>query len=177
MSAVAHADGLRSRLDASGAFFTPEADRIARLCHQLAERFLRGGRLLAFGITPQARSDVRHVAVEFVHPVIVGKRALPAMGLTDPLELSLLAEPDDIVMAFGEPEPELAAAVSTARERGCLTVAFSPLGAEWTFSLPTEDPFIRQELVETTYHVLWELVHVFFDHQGRHAQTAGASSF
>ena len=30
---------------------------------------------------PAARSDVRHVTVEFVHPVIVGKRALPAIGL------------------------------------------------------------------------------------------------
>jgi D-sedoheptulose 7-phosphate isomerase len=177
MSAVANAGGLHARLEASGAFFTPSADRIARLCHELAERFLRGGRLIAFGITAQARSDVRHVAVEFVHPVIVGKRALPAIGLTDPLELSLLAEPNDIVMAFGEPGPELSGAVGTARERGCLTVAFSGLGAEWTFEPPVADPFIRQELVETTYHVLWELVHVFFEHQGRHEQTAGASSF
>ena len=48
----------------------------------MAERFARGGRLIAIGVTPAARSDVRHVAVEFVHPVIVGKRALPALGLT-----------------------------------------------------------------------------------------------
>ena len=27
-------------------------------------------------------------------------------------------------------------------------------------------PFVRQELAETLYHVLWELVHVFFDHRG-----------
>ena len=47
----------------------------------MAERFARGGRLIAFGRTPAARSDARHVAVEFVHPVIVGKRALPALGL------------------------------------------------------------------------------------------------
>ena len=44
----------------------------------MAERFARGGRLLALGRSPAARSDARHVAVEFVHPVIVGKRALPA---------------------------------------------------------------------------------------------------
>ena len=47
----------------------------------MAERFARGGRLVAFGHSPAARSDARHVAVEFVHPVIVGKRALPAIGL------------------------------------------------------------------------------------------------
>ena len=47
------------------------------------ERFARGGRLIAVRRdSPPARSDVRHVAVEFVHPVIVGKRALPAIGLT-----------------------------------------------------------------------------------------------
>ena len=51
-------------------------------CHRMAERFARGGRLVALGRSPAARSDVRHVAVEFVHPVIVGKRALPAIGLS-----------------------------------------------------------------------------------------------
>ena len=62
-------------------FFEAEAERIARLCHRMAERFARGGRLIALGRSPAARSDARHVAVEFVHPVIVGKRALPAIGL------------------------------------------------------------------------------------------------
>ena len=71
----------RRRTEAAERFFPGEADRIARLCHHMAERFSRGGRLIAVGGTPAARSDVRHVAVEFVHPVIVGKRALPALGL------------------------------------------------------------------------------------------------
>ena len=58
-------------------------------------------------MSPAARSDVRHVAVEFVHPVIVGKRALPALGLVGeaaPLatEVRLVAGADDIVMAFGD---------------------------------------------------------------------------
>ena len=38
--------------------------------------------------------------------------------------------------------------------------------AEWSFVPPTDDPFVAQELVETLYHLLWELVHVFFDHRG-----------
>src|SRR5436309_5961322 len=46
----------------------------------MAERFLRGGRLLAFGRGHYA-TDAQHVSVEFVHPVIVGKRALPARPL------------------------------------------------------------------------------------------------
>ena len=47
----------------------------------MSERFLRGGRLLAFGRGPYA-TDAQHVSVEFVHPVIVGKRALPALDLS-----------------------------------------------------------------------------------------------
>ena len=61
-------------------YFGARAGELARLCHAMAERFARGGRLLAVGATPAAWSDARHVAVEFVHPVIVGKRALPALA-------------------------------------------------------------------------------------------------
>jgi D-sedoheptulose 7-phosphate isomerase len=182
---------LDQRATASEAFFDRQAEPIARLCHRMAERFARGGRLVAVGITPAARSDVRHVAVEFVHPVIVGKRALPALGLTGESgavtrELALVVEPDDIVVAFGEPHdgPELAAALAAASDRGALTIAFSALGAQWTLEPGSEDPFVRQELVETTYHVLWELVHVFFEHRGllegrteTRSHDAGASSF
>jgi D-sedoheptulose 7-phosphate isomerase len=166
------------RLAASEAFFPAEAGRIAQLCRLMAERFTAGGRLLAFGSSPQARSDARHVAVEFVHPVIVGKRALPAIGVAPeggPLEaqLELLAAPDDIVIAFSDaPEP-----LALARARGCLTIAFAPVGAEWELEPPSDDPFVRQELAETLYHVLWELVHVFFEHLGGSGAGAGASDF
>jgi D-sedoheptulose 7-phosphate isomerase len=176
------------RTRANALFFDAEAERLARLCHRMAERFARGGRLIAFGQSPAARSDARHVAVEFVHPVIVGKRALPAIGIAGeggPLaaQVALLAEPDDIAIGFGG-EEEVAAAMARAREHGCLTVGFAPVGAEWEFDPPSDHPAVRQELVETLYHVLWELVHVFFDHrgllQGREARPVhdtGASSF
>jgi D-sedoheptulose 7-phosphate isomerase len=178
MTAVA----IGARTAASAAFFEPEAERIARLCHRMAERFAAGGRLIAFGWTPGARSDVRHVAVEFVHPVIVGKRALPALGITREggalaAQVGLVAEPGDIALAFDD-TPETGDALRLAAERGCLTIAcprdFSPPGG----------PDVRQELTETLYHVLWELVHVFFDHRGllagraaRPVHDAGASSF
>ena len=155
----------------------------------MAERFARGGRLLAVGRSPAARSDVRHVAVEFVHPVIVGKRALPAIGLGPEggrpvLQMELVAEPDDIVIGFEAGEAGTRSALALARERGCMTIAFEPDAAEWDFVLPVADTFVRQELVETLYHVLWELVHVFFDHRGllegreaRAVHDAGASAF
>jgi D-sedoheptulose 7-phosphate isomerase len=170
---------LASRTQANAIFFEREAERIARLCHRLAERFARGGRLVALGESPQARSDVRHVAVEFVHPVIVGKRALPAIGLSREggsleRQLELVARPDDIAIGF---DAGARAALSLARERGCLTIAYEPLGAEWEFDPPSDDPFVRQELVETHYHLLWELCHVFFEHIPRSGRDAGASSF
>jgi D-sedoheptulose 7-phosphate isomerase len=166
---------------AGTAFLTAEAERIARLCHRMAERFAAGGRLVAFGASPQARSDVRHVAVEFVHPVIVGKRALPALGLAGeggPIaaQVELAVEPGDIVMAF-EPDD---AALAIARARGCETIAFGGAAADWVFDPPGDDPFVRQEVVETLYHLLWELVHVFFEHRGLlsgQAHDAGASAF
>jgi len=182
---------LERRTHANRMFFEEHAERLARVCHLMAERFARGGRLVAFGGSPAARSDARHVAVEFVHPVIVGKRALPAIGIAGEggdlgAQVALLARPDDIAMAFGAEDDggEAAGAAQIARERGCLTIAFSPAGAEWEFEPPTEDRYVRQELVETLYHVLWELVHVFFEHRGlltgrepRRVHDPGASSF
>ena len=182
---------LSERTEANARFFGGESERLARLCHLMAERFARGGRLIAFGRSPAARSDARHVAVEFVHPVIVGKRALPAIGLAGEggdiaRQVGLVAAPDDIAIAFGTDSDfeDGARALTVARDLGCLTIAFSPAGAEWEFEPPTSDPYVRQELIETLYHVLWELVHVFFEHRGllegrseRRLHDAGASSF
>ena len=75
-----------SAIGSARTFFSREAHRLAEACREMSERFLRGGRLLAFGRGPYA-TDAQHVSVEFVHPVIVGKRALPA------LDLSLLIRP------------------------------------------------------------------------------------
>ena len=177
---------LSERTECNARFFEESADGLARVCHLMAERFARGGRLIAFGRSPAARSDARHVAVEFVHPVIVGKRALPAIGLAGEggdiaTQVGLIAAPDDIAMGFGADCDD---AVAVARRRGCLTIAFAPVGAAWGFEPPTPDPYVRQELIETLYHVLWELVHVFFEHRGllegrteRRVHDAGASSF
>ena len=148
--------GLDRRREANASWFAAEADRLAHLCRAMAARFARGGRLLATGDV----SDARHVAVEFVHPVIVGKRALPALALSA-RRLELLAEPDDMVIGFG-------ADVSSLAARGCLVIDLDP---------PVDDPFVHQELVETAYHVLWELVHVFLEHSERNVHDTGAASF
>jgi D-sedoheptulose 7-phosphate isomerase len=184
------AELLTARTGANERFFAAEGERIARLCHRMAERFASGGRLVAFGCSPTARSDARHVAVEFVHPVIVGKRALPAIGLAGdggplPAQAQVLCEPGDIAIAFDAETEQGRDALAVAAARGCLTIAFAPsVDAQWVFDPPADDPFVRQELIETLYHVLWELVHVFFEHRGllegrrpRAVHDSGASSF
>lgn len=148
-------------------FFAREAKRLAEACREMADRFLQGGRLLAFGRGPYS-TDAQHVSVEFVHPVIVGKRALPALDLSCAFApwLKTLVRESDIAMGFGPPEgdPEIWSALADARERGALTFALP--GSEGSYFTPaaTSDPFIHQETIEILYHTLWETVHVFFEH-------------
>jgi D-sedoheptulose 7-phosphate isomerase len=174
--------------------FADQAGAVASACHDMAIRFHRGGKLVAFG-TGGAGTDAQHVAVEFVHPVIVGKRALPAISLTSDIatvtgvatrdgvagifahQLRFLAEPADIALgisADGDSASVLAGLV-TARELGMLTIALvggeggaiaaSP-AADHVLAARSDDPQIVKEMHVTAYHVLWELVHVFFEQPG-----------
>jgi D-sedoheptulose 7-phosphate isomerase len=111
--------------------------------------------------------------VEFVHPVIVGKRALPAFALPGPdlaAQVELFGEPGDIALGIsaGPPDGTVAAALRVARRAGLLTVGLFGRGervaediAEHQFVVPSSDPLVVKEVQVTTYHVLWELVHVF----------------
>jgi len=161
------------------AFFEAEAPRLAEACHEMSRRFLAGGRLLAFG-NGSATTDAQHVSVEFVHPVIVGKRALPALDLGPEFEtrLPVVMRPEDMVMGFAFPEKDEAVehALRTARERGALTFALAGEVGDYPFGLPDEDPFVCQEVFEVLYHMLWETVHVFFEHREQ-GHDVGASSF
>jgi D-sedoheptulose 7-phosphate isomerase len=161
------------------AFFEAEAPRLAEACHEMSRRFLAGGRLLAFGNGP-ATTDAQHVSVEFVHPVIVGKRALPALDLGQDFEarLPVVLHPQDMVMGFAIPERDDAVerALGVAKERGALTFALAGESADYPFDLPDRDPFVCQEVFEVLYHMLWETVHVFFEHREQ-GHDVGASSF
>src|SRR5919107_3482455 len=161
------------------AFFEAEAPRLAEACHEMSRRFLAGGRLLAFG-NGSAATDAQHVSVEFVHPVIVGKRALPALDLGPDFEtrLPVILRPVDMVMGFAFPERDAAVerALLVAKERGALTFALAGEAGDYTFDLPDEDPFVVQEVFEVLYHMLWETVHVYFEHREQ-GHDVGASSF
>ena len=159
-------------------FFGTHADGIAQACAAMAERFQERGRLFVCGDGAQ-RSDVAHVVVEFVHPVIVGKRALPALPLPEIAggaagrALHTLGRDGDLLMLLSAGGLDEAAhdLLATARADGLLTLALTgPLtaavNAAYPFAVPSSDRCIVQETHEMLYHVLWELVHIFFEHRG-----------
>jgi D-sedoheptulose 7-phosphate isomerase len=167
---------------------------VARTCEAMAARFHRGGKLVVFG-NGAASTDAQHVAVEFVHPVIVGKRALPAISLTSDAatltgvatraglaetfahQIRHLAGPADIALglsADGRCENVLRG-LRQARELGMLCVALAggdggaiAAGgvAHHLLIATSTDPRVVKEVHVTTYHILWELVHVFLEHPG-----------
>jgi D-sedoheptulose 7-phosphate isomerase len=162
---------LLARNELNEFFFSRESLRLAAACREMSERFLRGGRLLAFGQGPYV-TDAQHVSVEFVHPVIVGKRALPALDLSVLFRpwLDALLQPDDIVMGFGPPEGD------SARAKKAMTFALPGLEGSYAAASATSDPFMHQELIEILYHTLWETVHVFFEHR-QLGHDVGAAEF
>ena len=171
-----------------------QAGAVAEACHAMAVRFHRGGKLIVFG-TGGASADAQHVAVEFVHPVIVGKRALPAISLTADVatltgiaeaegidrafayQLRYLADPADIALgisADGDNDSVLAG-LAAARALGLLTIGLTggdggriaaTRVADHLLTAASCDPCVVKETQVTTYHILWELVHVFFEQPG-----------
>ena len=171
-----------------------QAGAVAATCHVMAVRFHQGGKLVVFG-TGTASTDAQHVAVEFVHPVIVGKRALPAISLTTDIatvtgiaeregidaifshQLRYLAAPSDIALgicATGDCGSVLAG-LAAARQIGMLTIALAGgdggaiaagPAADHVLLARSDDPRVVKEIHVTMYHLLWELVHVFFEQPG-----------
>ena len=182
------------RREEPGRLLADEAERVARACHDMAVRFHRGGRLIVFG-NGGATTDAQHVAVEFVHPVIIGKRALPALSLTNDVaavtgiarahgfaevfahQLQQLAEPDDIALGLSADGHcvNVERGLEAAHELGLATIALLGAGggriaaneaADHLVVVGSDDPRVVKEMHVTIYHVLWELVHVFFDQPG-----------
>ena len=179
-----------------------DAAAVAAACHGMAVRFHRGGKLMVFGNGGPA-TDAQHISVEFVHPVIVGKRALPALSLVNDVatvmgvarrhgidevfahQLDVLGAPEDIalgVSADGDCRNVLRG-LEAAHDAGMLTVALVGAGGgaiaaspavDHCFVVASDNPRIVKEVHVTTYHVLWELVHVFFDQPGLLGGTDGA---
>jgi len=146
----------------------------------LARRFAAGATLWC--VAPQWPAHARHVAVEFVHPVIVGKRALPAASIDGPgvvESLRLLSRPGDLLLCLSTADDPLARDLITRADAWGLTSVWLGAGprpgrdhrdacADHVVWLPGTDPALAAlsgELV-LLCHLLWELAHVVFEHPG-----------
>lgn len=141
----------------------------------LARKFSAGATMwtLAPGWAPHGQ----HIAVEFVHPVIVGKRALPAVALSGPDSVDMTrvsVRPGDIVIAVADADdPQVGSVMRRAPAWGATTIWIGngprpPVGAA-DHVLWLDDPDPRTPATGgfvLLYHLLWELTHVCFEHPG-----------
>lgn len=148
---------------------------LATAALEVARRFHDGATLWV--MAPQWEPHAHHVAVEFVHPVIVGKRALPSVALveTDPVAQARVAsQPGDLLLAVASADQP--AAVDAMRRAAAWGVATLWIGcgprppagaAHHILWVDSDDPMVpatgRFVLI---YHLLWELTHVCFEHPG-----------
>src|SRR6266496_3294105 len=137
-------DALFERRVAPALALAGQAGAVAAACHAMAARFHRGGKLVVFG-NGGPSTDAQHVAVEVVHPVIVGKRALPAVSLTADVatvtgianragledvfayQIRILAEPADIALGISADGAcaNVRRGLEAGRDLGMLTVALT----------------------------------------------------
>lgn len=167
-------------------FFASNAEAIVSCSQEMAKSLDTGGRLFVMG-NGGSFCDAQHVCVEFMHPIIEKRKALPAMALaTDGALLTAVSNDQDYALAFTKQlqllgkKGDIALGISTsgksasvnraiqsARELGMLTVGFSGrdggrLGTlcDYCFTVPSFSIHRIQETHETLLHILWDLIHV-----------------
>jgi D-sedoheptulose 7-phosphate isomerase len=167
-------------------FFDDYADQIGEMCQRMAERFQQGGRLWVMGNGGSA-CDAQHVAVEFVHPIIEKRRALPACDLVSQApvltaisndkdfakifvdQLELWGRPGDMALALSTSgqSPNLIYALQTARKKKMLAIAFSGKdggrivnAADYCFIVPSFSLHRIQECHVALLHIVWDMIHV-----------------
>jgi D-sedoheptulose 7-phosphate isomerase len=153
---------------------------------EMAARFREGGRLLVMGNGGSA-CDAQHVAVEFQHPILEKRRALPALALTtDTATMTAIGNDFDFSLVFAEQvrllgsPRDIALGISTsgqaanvlrglqaAKEMGMFTVAFSGRDggrlagvADRSFVAPSFSIHRIQETHTLLLHLLWDQLHV-----------------
>lgn len=141
----------------------------------LARSFQTGATLWV--VSPQWEPHAHHVAVEFVHPVIVGKRALPSVALVgaDPVAQARVAvRPGDVVLVVAAADDPVARDLirrTPAWGVKTLWIGFGerpPNGAaDHVLWVDSDDPMVPATgRFVLMYHLLWELTHVCFEHPG-----------
>ena len=161
---------------AAGPELDPDlATDLAAAALALARRFHAGATLWC--VSPQWEPHAHHIAVEFVHPVIVGKRALPALALTARdvvAQARVCVRPGDVIIAVaGAGDPAAAELMTRAPAWGAQTIWIgsgsrpAPGAAGHVLWLDDPDPLAPATgRFVLLYHLLWELTHVCFEHPG-----------
>ncbi|MBU48015.1 MAG: phosphoheptose isomerase [Deltaproteobacteria bacterium] len=174
-------------LEAKRVFFETSSGDLLEMAKSIAQMYKKGGTLLTMG-NGGSSCDAAHVAVEFKHPVTVGRKALPAIHLGADLAM-LTAIGNDIgfdaifsrqVIALGQKgdaligfstsgnSKNLLAAFTQAHRQGLKTLGFA--GGDGGLMKQSKDIDICvvvpstsihriQECHVAAYHILWDLVH------------------
>lgn len=169
-------------------FFAEHSESLLAAAKTIATTYcLPGGKLLTAG-NGGSSCDAAHLAVEFMHPVTTGRKALPAVNLSQDTamitavsndvgvehvltrQLSALARAGDTLVVFSTSgnSANLVEACKKARSVGVSVIAFTGRTggeikardfADVCLTVPSDSIHRIQECHLACYHILWDLVH------------------
>jgi D-sedoheptulose 7-phosphate isomerase len=182
-------------------FFEENGETILQASLAMARAFHHGRKLLVCGNGGSA-TDAEHVATEFMHPITVGRRALPAISLTNDTatmtavandvsfadvfsrQIIALGKAGDVLLGVstsGNSE-NLLRAFETAKRMGLITIGYAggdggkvaaSDAVDYCLTVPTASVHRAQETQVTLYHVMWDLVHELLGHRSLLADGRG----
>lgn len=186
----------RESVEVKQKFFEENKSEILNASLAIAKAFHRGRKLLVCGNGGSA-TDAQHVAVEFMHPITVGRKALPAICLNNDMamvtavandvsfadvfvrQIIALGSEGDVLIAIstsGNSE-NLLHAFQTARKMKMTTIGFAGGDGgkmsetkkqgliDFCFTVPSASVHRIQESHVTLYHIIWDMVHTFFENK------------
>lgn len=187
----------RESVEIKTKFFADNKDAILAASLQMAKAFYRGRKLLVCGNGGSA-TDAQHIAVEFMHPITVGRKALPAICLANDMamvtavandvgfddvftrQIIALGKEGDVLLGVSTSgnSKNLIHAFATARRLKITTIGFAggdggemaelKLGGllDYCLAVPTASIHRIQETHVALYHIMWDMVHTFLQHEG-----------
>lgn len=168
-------------------FFKDQGTEVIQAARSIARVYRNNGRLFTMG-NGGSSCDASHIAVEFQHPVTVGREALPAISLVNDAAMmtavgndvgfeqifvrQIIAQAKSgdglIGLSTSGNSGNLLKAFSKAREIGLTTIALTGSeGGQMAKSeaidhclcVETDSIHRVQECHVVIYHILWDLVH------------------
>ena len=177
----------RDSIAVKQAFFERHSKTLLAAAKRIADSYAQQGKLLTAG-NGGSSCDAAHLAVEFMHPVTTGRKALPAINLSQDTammtavsndvgtehvitrQLSALASCGDTLAVFSTSgnSANLIEACKKARAMELSVIAFTGrTGGELQrqqltdvcITVPSDTIHRIQECHLACYHILWDLVH------------------